>query len=225
MMPNRCLACGDFILRESGLCHICWNSCTFIQDNCCITCGRLSCYQGLECGICFLESPQYNKSRALLNFDEFSNGLIYRLKYGDRYDVSAFFARMLLNRYSDFISVADVLLAVPMHPLKMIFRKYNQAHLLAKDLSKVSGKPYHPMVLKKSKLTLPQKSQDRKIRRKNLLGSFVVKQKDKIQGKNVLLIDDVLTTGSTANLCAEALKKAGAKTIYVLTAASVVSKR
>jgi ComF family protein len=118
---------------------------------------------------------------------------------------------------------ADMILPVPIHFMKRIKRKYNQSELLAMELTKLSGIPYEPRILKKIKPTPQQEGLSRGIRLKNVRGSFGADEKysDLLRGKKIILADDVLTTGATANECAKVLKKYGAAEVTVLTVARV----
>jgi ComF family protein len=221
LMPPKCLACRDLIWGKGGLCSICWQKCTFIKDICCITCGRFARHQGLICGFCIKDRPHYECARSLINFNFVSKGFIHDLKYRDRTDLIHFFAKLLAGTYADFIKEVDLIIPVPMHYLRRIMRSYNQAHILAFSLARYTNKPFAPFILKKSRFTSPQTLMNKKERKQNLKNSFSIANAEELIGKKILLVDDVMTTGSTVNICSQALKKAGAKSVRVLTIASV----
>lgn len=220
LMPPSCLSCRSLVWGK-GLCSRCWQKCTFILDLHCTKCGRLARYQGLLCGICIKEPPEYHQAHSLIDFNASSKRLIHDLKYRDRTDLINFFAKLLYAHYRDFILGVDLIIPVPMHFLRRLIRFYNHANLLALALSVHSNKPIEPFILCKSRFTRTQTTMNKKERKQNLQHSFAILKSDLIKGKNVLLVDDVMTTGSTVNLCAKAIKDAGASSVRVLTIASV----
>ncbi len=221
LMPPKCLSCRELIWGEAGLCCICWKKCTFIRELCCIKCGRLSRYQGLICGFCIQEPPDYECARSLIDFNFVSKGFIHDLKYRDRTDLIHFFAKLLASAHCDLVADVDMVIPVPMHYFRRMLRSYNQAHILAFALANNIGKQFAPWILKKSRLTPTQTLMNKKKRKQNLKGSFNILNVADIKGKKVLLIDDVMTTGSTVNICSKVLKNAGAVSVKVLTIASV----
>jgi ComF family protein len=221
LMPASCFACRSLVWSAGGLCSVCWQKCVFIKDLNCIKCGRLARYQGLICGFCIKEPPFYDSARSLIDFNFVSKRFIHDLKYGDRTDLIHFFAKLLASSYSDFIADIDIIIPIPMHFFRRMIRSYNQAQLLAIALSCQTKKKFAPFILKKSKFTRTQSSLNRKERKQNLKGSFEVNKIEDLKGKNVLLVDDVMTTGSTVNVCSKALKESGAMSVKVLTIASV----
>ena len=128
----------------------------------------------------------------------------------------------MIRAGEEILSSADMLIPVPMTLLKRLKRKYNQAELLAMEISKHAKILYQPELLYKSKNTSPQESLTKKQREKNLKNVFSIKEEYAVQGKNIVLIDDVMTTGSTLNECAKILKIHGAKTVCAITIATVV---
>jgi ComF family protein len=220
LMPPRCMGCNCFVFGSSGLCSACWAKASFICDLCCLRCGRLARYQGMECALCIKDPPAYDCARSLMDFNDLAKNLIHSFKYQDRIELAKFFCSLLWNAQRNFILSSDTIVFVPMHPLKMAFRFYNQAHLLAECISKLSNLPLNRFGLEKSRFTKSQSAFGRKERMENLKFSFEA-SKDAFKGRAVLLVDDVLTTGTTASTCAKVLKEAGALKVCVLTVASV----
>ena len=134
------------------------------------------------------------------------------------------FAKWLYRSAEKELTNTDIIIPVPITTLRRITRKYNQSELLAMSISELSHIKYEPRILIKSKSTKSQEGLTRLSRQKNLIGSFSVNSKfaDLLKDKNVALVDDVITTGSTANECAKVLKKYGAKNVIVLTIAHTV---
>src|SRR6185312_4307372 len=159
-----------------------------------------------------------------MRYDEFSKGPILALKRADRHDVVPAFARWLERAGRDLISDADVIVPVPLHPLRLWVRRFNQSALLAHALARRVHKPYEPLALLRTRSTPSQgEMPSAKARRKNMRGAFRVdtRRAPAVKGRNVLLVDDVLTTGATVDACARALKRAGASQVAVLTLARV----
>jgi ComF family protein len=153
----------------------------------------------------------------LLRFDANSKKIIHALKYYDKNFVSEIISKMLVNYYKQPITNADLIIPVPMHRIKRLSRLYNHAQILAESIASLVEKKIIPDILLKTKNTKSQTGLARKYRMDNLSDSIaVVANKQKIHGKKILLVDDVMTTGSTVNLCARQLKKAGAKEVVVL---------
>jgi len=218
--PPRCLICSDLILTNNGFCAPCWSKLNFItQPYCEICCFEFSLDYSIgnnKCIRCIDNPPNYDYARSLLRFDENSKKIIHTLKYYDRTFVANHCARMMMSRFKEDILSADIIMPVPMNKWKRLSRLYNHSQILAEEIAKLSAKEITSDVLIKSKNTRSQTGLARKYRLDNLSGSLSINYPQKIRRKRILLIDDVMTTGSTVNLCAGQLKKAGAKSVIVL---------
>jgi len=163
-------------------------------------------------------------ARALGAFDGSLQAAIHRWKYEGKTHLTPFFAEWMtegLNRYWDLNSV-DLLIPVPLHPQRLRERGFNQALLLAKELSRRTEIPYFKTILKKRKSTLPQVNLSGVEREKGLRGVFHVIEREELLGKSVLLVDDVYTTGATVNECSKALVRGGAGRVDVFTLAHAI---
>ena len=219
--PNfTCDVCSCEIFGKERLCKSCLQALPRNNGEICLCCGRAELQTGL-CIECRAHRPDFDMARSAFEYEGSAASMILRLKDGQRYlaETLAEFLLPLLEDYAD----ADALCYVPMTRSSEEERGYNQAELLAKHLSDWSEIEVLHCV-KKSKETESQKTLNYQKRKSNLKGVFRVEDKKKIQGKNVVVIDDVLTTGATANELARCLKKAGANRVYVLTVASVPNK-
>lgn len=162
-------------------------------------------------------------SRAAVCYDEYSKPLILDFKFHDRTENAPFLARWLLLGGKDiFETGVDVIIPIPLHYTRMIKRRYNQSALLAKELNKLCGIPVDLAGVVRHRKTKPQVEFSGHERIKNVKGAFRVKHPDKLCGKRVLLIDDVMTTGSTLKECALAILEAGAASVDTLTVARVI---
>jgi ComF family protein len=144
------------------------------------------------------------------------------MKYYDQTDTIQLLARWMERTAAEFLAEDHLLIIpVPLHPFRLWRRKYNQAALLARALAKISGHPYLPRAMKRTKHRPPQASLARKARLQNMRGVFAVTEgyQQRIKGQTVLLVDDVMTTGATLNHCAATLKKAGAAKVFATTIA------
>jgi ComF family protein len=166
----------------------------------------------------------FTMARALGAFEGSLQTAIHRWKYEGKAHLTPFFAEWMaegLNRYWEPDSL-DLLIPVPLHPRRLRERGFNQALLLAKELSRRTGIPYFKTILKKKKSTLPQVNLSGVERERGLRGAFHVVEKEELLRKSVLLVDDVYTTGATVNECSKVLVKEGAGRVDVLTLAHAI---
>ena len=223
IMPFRCLMCQEVVMQANSFCPTCWGKLSFITKPFCQICSKILPFSvGNEsiCIGCYNKPPLYDKARAVLRFDQESKKLIHNFKYYDRTNIAKAMALNMLNMHQDILQEADVLIPVPMHKFKRMLRFYNQAFILAKELSLLANKPILTDVLIKSRWTKSQATLSKKQRQSNLENSFGIKNPQLINGKKVILIDDVLTTGSTATICTKQLKKHASK-VFVMSIAIV----
>ena len=158
-------------------------------------------------------------------YDDISRKLILGFKHGDRTYAAKTLAVWMHRAGGEFLENSDAIVPVPLHRWKLFQRRYNQSALLAQQIGIMMGKPVLYYVLRRIRATPPQGHLKRKERQENVKGAFAVvsKHKDSVEGKPLLLIDDVVTTGATANECAKVQLKAGAKQVHVLTLSRVRS--
>ena len=211
----KCIVCGKEIRpNRYGLCDDCKLE---INDNFCLRCGRHKIGIGDYCDECSNLSLHFDEARSAVNYDGNAKALVHRLKYGN--------AKYLANTLSQYLLdvllladwKADCITFVPIHKSRKRRRGYNQAEILAKALSERVNLPCVNL-LEKSVKTPNQAKLNRAERLENIKNSFSALQKPP---EHVILVDDVMTTGSTAAECSRVLKRAGAKVVYVLTFASV----
>jgi len=204
---------------RKGYGHVCKRMPEAITESYCLRCGRplIDC-DGEYCSFCRKSNFAFDAGRALyLHTPDVANA-IYLLKFHNQRILAQDFARSLAHTFADTIKrwQIDEVVAVPLHASKKHQRGYNQAEVLAKYLVAHMGLPRNPKRLFRIRKTTPQKLLDAGHRRENLRAAFAV-DPHQLQGKNVLLIDDIYTTGQTLHRCAAVLKKAGAKRVYFLT--------
>jgi ComF family protein len=211
---------------DSGFCAACWNDITFLDGPLCACCGTpfpVDPGPGTLCAACLTRPPAFERARAILAYDPKSRGPILALKHADRLDLVPGFAHWLERAGAGLLAECDLIVPVPLHRRRLWVRRYNQAAELARALARRSGKPTDPLALTRSRPTRSQgEMTSAKARRRNVLRAFSVPQPAKVAGRAILLVDDVLTTGATADAASRALKRAGAAKVFVLALARVV---
>jgi ComF family protein len=219
-LPPRCAGCGTIVGDVHSFCPDCWRQLEFLGNSGCSVCGQmLQATEQTICGACLAKPPRIARTRAAVAYGELSRSLAIRLKYGRKVAVARTMARYmapLLNEGSD-----RLLVPVPLHRLRLWGRGFNQSALVAHELSRRLGIAVDPLALVRTRRTPPLKGMSLLQRRKAVAGAFRVRNKSAVAGKTVILVDDVLTTGSTADACARTLKRAGAARIELVSWARV----
>lgn len=226
LLPPHCPTCDTEVETEGEFCAACAANIRRITI-CCDRCGLPLDHAQAPCRHCAAEAPAWNRARGALVYDAYSRGAILPLKHADRTDLAPALARMMLEAGSELIAESDVIVAVPLHRLRLFARRYNQAVLLGRALARLTGLPIVPDALERIRATEPLLDKDHNQRFAETANAIAVRvsRLSAIEGKRVLLIDDVLTSGATATACTEALRIAGAVAVNVLVAARVPDRR
>ncbi len=203
-----------------------WSRIAFIEEPCCDGCGSPFEYDpgpGVRCAACEARPRAFDRARAACLYDETSRDLILKLKHADRTDLAGLMARWLSRAARPLLAEADIVVVVPLHGRRMLRRRYNQAAEIARPLARMHHLAFLPDALERVRDTDTQAGKSASGRRRNVAGAFAVppRLRDRLAGKRVLLVDDVLTTGATAHACARALKAAGAAAVDVAVIAKV----
>lgn len=222
VFPAHCPGCGSGTSEPGALCGACWQAMPFIARPYCERLGRpfASDIGGpLLSPAAIAFPPSFDRARAVALHEGQARDFVHLLKFSDRLDLSMPMARLMAGAGREVLCDADLLVPVPLHWSRLFRRRYNQSVALADAISALCGVSIERDALKRRKRTPPQIGLSRNERAANLAGAFVVDPalKFRVQGRNVVLIDDVLTTGATANACAGVLRRAGAQRIDVLT--------
>ncbi len=229
LSPPQCLGCAEILHPESGqiFCPACSDQIKFIEGGICPICGTTYPNSPAEshlCGDCLENKTYFSYARAIFSYESFILNAIHQFKY--KRDLSI--GEMLASFMADFsfpdIDFTDysLIIPVPLHIKRLRKRGFNQSLVLARAVEHKRQIPVNFSVLKRHKFTLTQTGSNRNERKENIKGAFEVTNKKKIDGKNIILIDDVYTTGATINECAKTLIKAGAQKVAVLTLARVL---
>ncbi|WP_105616955.1 ComF family protein [Vallitalea okinawensis] len=220
IFPPRCLLCDELLtVKERHVCEAC-DIHRFINDgHRCIKCGRLVDSVEERCEVCKEVDYSFDQGFALLQYEGIIHTTFYRLKYGKRKEIGTAFGKMMAKYLEDEIDHLDisVIIPVPLHPSREMQRGYNQAGVIAKTLAKELNLPVDINYLLRIKATKPQSSLNLRGRQNNLKNAFSISNQQ--QYEQVLLIDDIYTSGNTMDQCAKVLKEAGTKKVYFITAA------
>lgn len=228
IFPAQCVICRTFIENNDGICYECLNKIDFITDPKCAYCGypfeiKFSNKNNLYvCPRCLKLKPKFDKCVSSVRYNDASKKIILPFKHADKTNYAKIMGRMMASTVSPFIEKVDFIVPVPIHLKRMLKRKYNQSALLVGVISSITGKPALYNTLVRTHFKESQGHLSVKDRKLNVSGAFAIKNPFKIKGKNILIVDDVFTTGATINECAKVLKSAGARRIFVATFARVV---
>ena len=225
LLPPQSLMTGS--LETGGIESELWAQVKFLDEPCCYICGfPFEFDEGLKalCGRCSVKRPAYDMARAGFEYDDHSRPLVLGFKHGGRTEGLRMFAGHMRRAGRLCLDSADFLVPVPLHYKRRIKRRYNQSALLARALAKISAPIFDPDILERTRSTPTQGGRSASGRRRNVQGAFRVRDAayDRLEGSEVVLIDDVMTTGATLESCARTLKRAGAKQVTALTLARVV---
>lgn len=222
VLPPRCPGCGEIVDALHSFCGDCWAGLHFLGETGCRTCGiPLAATDAGTCAGCLARPPRIARTRAAVAYGEVSRSLAIRLKYGRKVALAKAMARYMVPLVGELPGRA-LLVPVPLHRRRVASRGFNQSLLIAREIGRLGGLQVSPRALRRTKVTPPLKGMSQVQRRKTVAGAFSAHDPAQVRGRTIVLIDDVLTTGSTANACARTLLKAGAERVELLCWARVV---
>lgn len=230
ILPPRCPITGDAVDLEGTVSPEAWRKLAFISAPYCDCCGFPFVFAqsgevaDMLCAACLKDRPDYTSARAAIAYDDASRDFILGFKHGDQTQSVVAMVPWLKQAGGDLWERADVILPVPLHRWRLLRRRYNQSGLIAKIMARETGRLYLPDALIRVRATPTQGHLRAKARQDNVRKAFAIGKNagEKLRGKNIILIDDVYTTGATVRECAKVLKKAGAASVHVITLARVV---
>jgi len=236
LLPPRCLTCEAEVAAQGTQCPACFAGIAAITEPFCARCGAPFAHPaqaaesgpaGAVCPACHERPPAFAAARAALRYDAAAKRLILPFKHGDRTELARPLARHMARAGAGLLARADAIAPVPAHWRRVIGRRYDQAAMLAAELGALGGRVVLPDLLRRARRTPPLGGRGAAERAATVAGAFAVHpgRLRAVLGRRVLLVDDVLTSGATANACAEALLAAGVAAVDVLAAARVPDPR
>lgn len=236
IFPNYCISCDCIIDHEAIFCANCYLKLEFISDPKCKICSypfetnfeenHKNKSGNLTCTSCLLKHPSFDKVITVFRYNQIIKKIVKDFKYHDQIFIAKKIAKLLKAKLAPELENTDIITIVPLHRQKLKFRKFNQAAMIANNLLDKKTKKEKLIfdILFRAKNTPQQTSLRFKQRKKNVKNAFIVNRKyrDFIKDKRIIIIDDVMTTGSTLESCAKTLKKFKAKEVIVLTIAKTV---
>ena len=217
---------------SAGMTPRAWSRVAFLEDPVCDGCGAGfemdgGQFAGARCAACLAQPYAFDRARAACVYDDASRGLILKFKHGDQQPFAPLFARWIARSAAPLLDQADAVVPVPLHRLRLLSRRFNQAAEIARPLARDAGLDYLPDALIRTTHTTTQGGKSARGRRLNVRKAFEVSEagRRRIRGRRILLVDDVLTTGATAEACARALIEAGARAVDLAVVARVRTAR
>jgi len=227
LFPPQCVSCGSLVEESFGLCGACWRGTPFVTGLACDSCGTPmpgdASDRAEHCDDCMMIARPWQRGRAALIYRDNARRLVLALKHGDRLDLTRPAARWMAGVAGPLLDPDSVLVPVPAHFLRLFRRRYNQAALLAQAVARQLGRPVIPDLLHRERRTEIQDGKGRDQRFANLSGAIRPGRNatERLAGRPVLLIDDVMTSGATLAAATEACHAAGATRVDILVLARV----
>ncbi len=225
VLPPRCPGCRQIVVTDRSFCLDCWNQLTFITAPHCACCGAPFEHDrgdGALCAPCLAEPPRFTAARAAMAYDGPAREVLLGFKHADRQHLARVMAPHLVRAAGRLLTPAALLVPVPLHWTRLWRRGFNQAALLAQAVGRLAHAEVSVDALVRVRATRLSKGLGRTARASNVRGAFRVARRQAVKGRDIVLVDDVLTTGATADACARHLRRAGAQSVTVLTWARVV---
>ena len=223
-LPPRCAGCGVPVGADHRFCADCWTALRFLGPPWCAACNRPFAFDrgaGALCGACLSQLPRHGGVRAAVAYGPVARALALRLKYGGRIAFAETMARQMIRLLP---ADADLLIPVPLHRWRIWTRGFNQAALIAAAVSRLADVPHDRTALIRKRRTAPLRRLGGRQRARMVKGAFALSggARDRLRGASIVLVDDVYTSGATADACTRVLLGAGAASVTILCWARVL---
>ncbi|MCB2061059.1 MAG: ComF family protein, partial [Novosphingobium sp.] len=228
VFPPRCPLCGEGLSAQTGLCVSCWNDLVIPGEPACGSCHRPfgdSVPDGAICAACMANPPKHDGIAAGTLYNDASRRLVLAFKHGNRIALAPMMARLMTAKLG-FVDESWLIVPVPLHRWRLWRRGFNQAGVLAREIAKARGARLLVDALERRRATPVLGGLGRKARARALVGAIAVngRRRDCLKNANIVLVDDVLTSGATSEACVAALKRAGAERVVVACFARVLEE-
>lgn len=225
-LPPRCPGCGLITPAQDQFCSGCWQQLHLLSQPCCATCDLPLPYaaeEGAQCAACLALSPRHSGIKAAVAYGDISREIALKLKHGGKIGLARLVAAML-RRHIGSIQEGALIVPVPLHWTRLWHRRYNQSALIAAELAKLSGREHCPDLLSRTQRTRSLGGLSARERAAMVKGVFAIndRQSGRIRNRPVVLVDDVYTSGATADACVRTLLRAGAASVTIFCWARVL---